>query len=263
MVCSVRAPVVSRRNRSCPTVAVARRTVRCPTSMGALCPASWVEALGTAEPSAARANTSLLTTLPMRVWPPHRQGFHQAGSVLRSERVRPSSMRWSPMRLVRISRSAFQDGGMDSTKVRRFDRPQRTTPQAKTPGVKVLHRLFFLPRRVHAIVEITEILSDVSSRLAVVGAVLPGKLGGNSHNSAPFEEDSNDSNWPHDGTHASRVDTSRDKTVAASGRPRRCPQRIAAHRIIPVSARRSHKNMDKLQAPRGGNHAPDAPHRKV
>ena len=157
------------------------------------------------------------------------------------KRVRPSSVRWPPMRVVRIPRSAFQDGGMDSTKVRRFNWSQRATPQAKTPGVKVLHRPSFPPRRVHAIVEVTEVLSGVSSRLAVVGAVLPGKLGGNSHNSAPFEEDSNDSNWPHDGTHESRVDTSRDKTVAASGTPHRCPQRIAAHRIAPVSAHQSHQ----------------------
>jgi hypothetical protein len=79
------------------------------------------------------------------------------------------------MRVVRISISAFQYGGMDSTKVRRFDRPQRATPQAKTSGVKVFLRLSFLPRRVHAIVEVTEVLLGVSSRLAVVGAVLPGK----------------------------------------------------------------------------------------
>src|SRR5262245_2925458 len=53
--------------------------------MGALWLGSWAEAPGTAEPSAARADTSLLTTLPMRAWLPNRQGFHQAGNVLRSD----------------------------------------------------------------------------------------------------------------------------------------------------------------------------------
>src|SRR5215813_2042435 len=95
----------------------------------------------------------------------------------------------------------------------------------------------------------TKILSHVSSRLAVVGAVLPGKLGGNSHNSAPAAGDSIDSNWRHDDTHVSRVDRSRDKTVAASRRPHRYPQRIAAPRVTPVSARRSPQKYRYIASP--------------
>ena len=49
---------------------------------------SWVEALATAQPSAARAETSLLTKLPTVVWPLHRQGFRQLGNVWCSDGIR-------------------------------------------------------------------------------------------------------------------------------------------------------------------------------